>query len=193
MFFAKLHSFFAKKKFKIFSDTAKVWPSAARTNLFETEKLHHLLNDSDSSDCEERVLEITELHKSISSASLESFTLIGSQTSSKANFLLNAPSNSAASLNDIQENVNEMPTQSADEVTSSKNNHNEDEDSLGIGYTRSEIKRRLNNLVKLSFKNFSGDPEVGEKSKTFGMTKVFFFFVYNCFFCMFVWFFAWKF
>jgi hypothetical protein len=147
-------------------DAAKVWPSVARTNLFSTsqQKLHHQSNDSDSSDCDEHILEITELHKSISSASLESFTLIDSQSScsSKANLLLNAPSNSAASLENIKEiaeNVNEVPTRGVHEAFN-KNKSNEYVDTLGIGYTRCEMMRRLNNLVKLSFKNFSGDSEV---------------------------------
>lgn len=149
-------------QWNIFLDAAKVWPSLARTNLFSTsqQKLHHRCNDSDSSDCDEHVLEITELHKSISSASLESFTLIDLQSSSKTNLFLNAPSNSVASLHSVQENVenvNKMPMRGVHEVHGS----NDDVDSLGIGYTRSQMKRRLNNLVKLSFKNFQGDPEVG--------------------------------
>lgn len=151
-----------------FIDAAKVWPSLARTNLFSTsqQKLHHY-NESDSSDCDEHILEITELHKSISSASLESFTLIDLQSSSKANLLLNAPSNSAVSLHNIHDNVNEMPTRDVHEVDSCKNRVNDDMDTLGIGYTRREMKRRLSNLVKLSFKNFRGDPEVGLKSLKF--------------------------
>lgn len=148
---------------KISIDFAKVWPSVARTNLFAASqlKLHHY--DSDSSECDENILEITELHKSISSASLESFTLVGSQSSSKMNFLLNAPSTSATSLIGIKENVinvNEVPTQSAHETDDSNNNDNDDVDTLGIGFTRRQIKKRLKNLVNNAFKNFRGDAEV---------------------------------
>ena len=144
------------QKFQFFS-VLKVRPSIARTNLLSTTqpKLCHYKSDSDSS---EELIEVTELHKSISNVSFESFLLVNSQRSSKANFLLNAPSTSYASICVNEENFIEIPTR--DFPNDDKNSNCDDLDVLNIGFMRNQMKKRLDNLVNRAKKFFKGDAEV---------------------------------
>lgn len=129
-----------------------VRPSIARTNLLSTTqpKFYHYESASNSS---EELIEATELHKSISNISFDSFLLVNSQRSSKANFLLNAPSTSYTSIFVNEENFIEFPKDD-------KNSNCEDLDVLNIGFTRNQMKKRLDNLVKRAMKFFKGDAEV---------------------------------
>lgn len=129
-----------------------VRPSIARTNLLSTTqpKFYHYESASNSS---EELIEVTELHKSISNISFDSFLLVNSQRSSKANFLLNAPSTSYTSIFVNEENFIEFPKDD-------KNSNCEDLDVLNIGFTRNQMKKRLDNLVKRAMKFFKGDAEV---------------------------------
>lgn len=114
--------------------------------------------DSHSNSSDE-LIEITELHKSISNVSFEeSFMLVNSQRSSKANFLLNAPSTSSVSLYVNEENIVELPI-SEDIPNDDKNSNCQDLDALNIGFTRIQMKKRLDNLVKRAMKYFKGDAE----------------------------------
>lgn len=139
----------------------KLKPSIARTNLLSSSASSYHYHHDSASNSSDEFIEITELHKSISSkSSLESLMLINdSQTSLNVNFLLNAPSTSTTMLNNIDYDMPSLNVLQANDKNS-KYISDGDEDVLGIGFTRNQMKKRLENLVKNAVKSFKGDIEV---------------------------------
>ncbi|CAG9800686.1 unnamed protein product [Chironomus riparius] len=132
--------------------------SKARTNLFQCIEFHDIESDDDSSTeslssiIMQDLIDIKEIHNSVSSSSNESLQNFQLNNSSTTNLLL-SPTSSSTSFN---ENVkcHEDALSSTDYAQSYVN---KDEDENDLGFTRSELIRRLQNLVKIAHKNFNGD------------------------------------
>lgn len=142
----------------------------ARTNLLDEVYIKHD-NSDDSSSCEsltcfdmEELIDIQEIHPSISSCSLESFQFKLSENSSKTNLVV--PNSSTASINDDVRKLRNIVS-----TLNISKNINVDrfvrEDCGDLPFTRSQLMRRLNNLVKMSYKNFNGDVEVRKNINNF--------------------------
>ncbi|KAL7050408.1 hypothetical protein ACKWTF_004069 [Chironomus riparius] len=132
--------------------------SKARTNLFQCIEFHDIESDDDSSTeslssiIMQDLIDIKEIHNSVSSSSNESLQNFQLNNSSTTNLLL-SPTSSSTSFN---ENVkcHEDALSSTDYAQPYVN---KDEDENDLGFTRSELIRRLQNLVKIAHKNFNGD------------------------------------
>ena len=133
--------------------------SIARTNLLQSIEFHDIESDDDSSTesslsiIMQDLIDIKEIHRSVSSSSDESVQNFQLNNLSTTNLLL-VPTSSSTSFN---ENVKCHK----DVLSSTDQTYvNNDEDEDDFGFTRSELIRRLQNLVKLAHKNFNGDVEV---------------------------------
>lgn len=145
-------------KFYVKNNFAELKASYGCTNLllqksYETNQD----SDSDSDDFEmtsvEQVTQITELYRNVSTISTDSLEWMCSRNSSSANIFL-APKSSAISITNEPYKAYNQP-----QSTQISNNDN-NEEGFNLGFTRAQLKNRLDNLVKLSLKNFNGDVEV---------------------------------
>jgi hypothetical protein len=135
--------------------------SVARTNLLEFIDIHDVESDEESSSESclsfslQDLIDIKEIYKTVSSSSNESFSNLNPDNSSKTNLLL-VPSSSSTSFNENAKCHRDVLS-SAD---CAQIHDNKDDDKFELGFTRSELKQRLQNLIKQAHKNFDGDVEV---------------------------------
>lgn len=135
--------------------------SIARTNLLQCIEIHNIESDEDSSSESglsfslHDLIDIKEVYKTVSSSSTESFSNLNPDNSSKTNLLL-VPTSSSTSFNENAKCHKDVLSS----AECAQTHVNKDDDKYELGFTRSELRRRLQNLVKLAHKNFNGDVEV---------------------------------
>lgn len=148
--------------------------SQAQMNLLKPENKStddETVGDS-SSDSSESVFEIIELHRSVSAASIESADgTLNLKNSSTTNLLLDPSTSVAILYEEIRPTMEHSKVKSHPAIEDQKakvypesedpkSQAAEDELEIELGFTRDQLHKRLNNLMKLSVKNYNGDPEV---------------------------------
>lgn len=137
-------------------------PSLARMDMIKSDDIQECLKkdyevicDTSGSDDGEEIYDINHLRKSISVTTVASLEFNTLQNSSKSNLHI-APSLSVASLNERFKQLDKCQENDQNFPVAAQLSY----DSMGLGFSRDELTRRLRNLIRISMQKHDGNLEV---------------------------------